>query len=171
MVQDWNEIISWIHQSDGDGLSEITFALAERYNELFPDYEVMHITLYRDPEKRKADIQSRLPILEKSLPKHIPVMWPSISAPAAFPANEEVSNKIAGCLFNDDQLDHLTEAAKADEFYQDMHLLRSYFEPDYQRILNELSEEDRYTLRVCCSFSEGIRSRLANIAYFLTPKT
>ena len=171
MVQDWNEIISWIQQSDGDGLSEITYALAERYNELFPNYEVMHIALHRDPEKRKADIQSMLPILEKTLPKHVPIMWPIISPPAAFPANGDVSDKIVNFLFDDDQLDHLTEAAEADEFYQDMYLLRSYFEADYQRILSALPEEDQYVLRMYCSLSEGVQSRLANIAYFLTPKT
>ena len=71
---------------------------------------------------------------------------------------------------NKRQLSHLNSAAQKDEIYQDLQTLVNLYEPEYQRILRTLSPRDRHLLHMYIAAREGLESRMARTAYFLTPK-
>ena len=49
-----SDVLSYIAQADDGQLNEITSALTARYKVLFPDWEVVYLSLpLRDPERRE----------------------------------------------------------------------------------------------------------------------
>ena len=49
-----SHVLSYIAQADDGQLNEITSALTARYKVLFPDWEVVYLSLpLRDPERRE----------------------------------------------------------------------------------------------------------------------
>lgn len=53
-----------IRNANGEELNEIINAVIRRYGELFPEWEMHFVSMHRDGEKRKADIQKLFHFLE-----------------------------------------------------------------------------------------------------------
>ena len=59
-------LIGAIHSADGTELDEIMKTIIRRHGQLFPEWEVHFISLHRDAEKRKKDLEELVCFLERS---------------------------------------------------------------------------------------------------------
>ena len=60
-----NGIVDTIRQTDWPELDAIMKAVIRRYGELFPEWELYFISMHRDAEKRKKDLEDLIYFLER----------------------------------------------------------------------------------------------------------
>ena len=60
-----NGIVDTIRQTDWPELDAIMKAVIRRYGELFPEWELYFISMHRDVEKRKKDLEDLICFLER----------------------------------------------------------------------------------------------------------
>lgn len=60
-----SEVVDRIENADGGEISEIIRAIIRGYRKLFPDWEVIFLSMHRnDPVKREKDIENLLRYLQ-----------------------------------------------------------------------------------------------------------
>ena len=65
MEKKHNGIVDTIRQTDWPELDAIMKAVIRRYGELFPEWELYFISMHRDAEKRKKDLEDLICFLER----------------------------------------------------------------------------------------------------------
>ena len=60
-----NQILSLIESADDYALSQIMQAVVRRYSKVYPDWEVMFLSLPKDPEERRAQLAQMLEMLDR----------------------------------------------------------------------------------------------------------
>ena len=66
MNESLDQVLTFIHQADDTQINEIIQAVVKRYARVFPDWEVIFLSLPRNnPAKRREMIQSALDFFNK----------------------------------------------------------------------------------------------------------
>ena len=67
------QIIEAIEQADDERISDVIQAVIRRYGQLFPEWEVIFLSVHKDPKLRAKDIKAHIRFLKshkKRTPSH-----------------------------------------------------------------------------------------------------
>lgn len=59
------EIIRAIEQADDQLINAVISAVISRYSRVFPEWDVMFLSMHKDPKERAKDIKSHIRYLKK----------------------------------------------------------------------------------------------------------
>ena len=58
-------ILNWIKTADDYEISHMILAIVKRYSKVYPDWEVMFLSLPKDPEERREQLVLMMEMLQK----------------------------------------------------------------------------------------------------------
>lgn len=62
-----DDILDYIYHADDLAIQEIISSITDRYETRFPDWDVILLSLHKDPEKRKDDVARIIDMLQNRL--------------------------------------------------------------------------------------------------------
>lgn len=59
-------ILNWIKTADDYEISQMILAIVKRYSKVYPDWEVMFLSLPKDPEERREQLVLMMEMLQNN---------------------------------------------------------------------------------------------------------